>query len=392
MAIGGPGSSGGGSGDFRNMYVDRDDPSKSWSDAVQLSGQRLYGSLGTEGDYAVWRAYVTPEDMRTHVTNYNWMATGPDTITGPGGPTAKEWTQPTGISWKPGTYTITLQVSFDNGLTKTATYTQEVGVRTQDMLVIGWINANHVPLSISGVYLPLWLMFPPTGLGISSTLAQQAAAGTYLLTVSLGNDDRPFGPPGNKLSATDKHYLLNWMFKFAPNPPPPNFFFAELEVKAFKGIRIVYKLFNRAQVKYFVAGGKITDVNRIHQEIGIGWTIDPITGIVPFPGEPGPANERFVVTDTEIHQINDGTPDFMAVNAFNVLMAPLIWNNIGSKVKFGISTLSTGDVKNQVYPTYNIYRTLSLIDQRDQAPEPSGNFNLTPYPPGPPYPPYIYPQ
>ena len=111
-----------------------------------------------------------------------------------------------------------------------------------------------------------------------------------------------------------------------------------------------------------------------------------------YGGHERTALERFVVTDTEIHQINDGTPDFMAVNAFNVLMAPLIWNNIGSKVKFGISTLSTGDVKNQVYPTYNIYRTLSLIDQRDQAPEPSGNFNLTPYPPGPPYPPYIYPQ
>jgi hypothetical protein len=391
VAIGGPGASGS-STDFRNLYVDRDDPSKSWSDAVQLNGQRVYGSQGIEGDFVIWRAYISNESMRNRVTNYRWNATGADSITGPGGAAAKEWSQPTGISWKPGTYTITLEVTFDNGLKKTATMTQEVGVRTQDVLVIGWINGDHVPLSDSGVYLPLSLMFPTSGLGINASLVQQAAALTYLGTVSFGNDDRPFGPLGNKLSATDRHYLLNWLFKFAPNPHPPDYFFAELEVSAFKALHVVYKLYNRAQVKYFVAGGKITDVTRIHKEIDIGWTIDPITGIAIFPGEAGPANERFVVTDTEIHQINDGTPEHMAVAAFNTLMTPRIWNNIGSKVMFSLAALSAGDVKNQLYPTYNIYVTKSIVALRDQAPDPSGNFNTTPYPPGPPYPPYIYPQ
>ena len=92
-----------------------------------------------------------------------------------------------------------------------------------------------------------------------------------------------------------------------------------------------------------------------------------------------------------MHQINDGTPAEVPVAAFNTLMAPLVWNDIGSKIMFSVASGSIGDIKNQVYPTYYIYIGKNRTEIRPQAPDPAARFNLDPYPPGPPFPPFIFP-
>jgi hypothetical protein len=106
------------------------------------------------------------------------------------------------------------------------------------------------------------------------------------------------------------------------------------------------------------------------------------------PGEAGPWNNRLVQLADRVHLVNDGTPDHKAVREFNVLASPLLWNNIGSMISEG-PAFPTYDVKTQVYPTYWIYSGLQLVNINHQAPDPLGNFNLKPYPPGPPFPPYI---
>jgi hypothetical protein len=402
VAIGGPGPGGASatagvaalSGeDFRNLWVLRDDPTKHWDDAVPLTaGQPVWGNPGLGSDYLLYRAYVTPESMRSHVTNYRWKAVGPETITGPGGPSAVQWPMNTGISWDPGDYVLTLEVTFDTGVTKTSTYNQRVGLRTDDVLVIGWINKAGVAVNPDGVYWAVTEIFPPEGL-CGASLVQKAAAGAYLLTVALGGDARPFGPPDNFLSAADRRYLLNWQFKHGGNPgPPPPLFFTEEQVEDYKESTSNWKLWNRAQVKYFVADGKINGVQRLKKDTLIGTTTDPISCLIPVPGEAGvPWNGQFIVRDTEIHQINDGTPDSFATNGLNTLTRPLLWSHIGSKIQFTLSAGITGDVTNQVYPTYSKFRNKSLYSVDPQAPEPIMNFSLTPFPPGPPFPPYIIP-
>lgn len=129
----------------RNIYVDRDDPSRTLNDARALSdGQPVY-SNSTAGDLVAWRAFVENVSMRTRVSQYKWTATGPETHSGPA---ASEW-MVSNMNWKPGTYTISCEIRFDTGCTRTATYQQRVGIRTDDYVLYGTLLPT--PENTSGV-------------------------------------------------------------------------------------------------------------------------------------------------------------------------------------------------------------------------------------------------
>lgn len=389
VAIGGPGPSSGGSSstDFRNLVVSRDEYANDWSNAVTLApGQPVYGSPGLNGDYVVWRAYVANESMRAHVTNYNWTATGPQSQTGPGGATASQWIYPTGISWQPGTYTITLVVTFDNGLTKTTTWTQEVGVRTQDIAVVGWINAVGVPLSPINVHSDVLQYFPTAGFGgVSNLSPQKVLTLAYMGDLAIGLSYRPL-VPWEQLSYTDRIYILNWLFKYAANYEPiPDTFPGPAALSIWSDTRTRYKLFNRAQMKYLVNGAKLKlkELSHMKQEVGV--TNEPVYGI-ETSGQYGTNNGQvFTLGGDTVHVINDGSPDIPAVLAFDNLAQPLKWNNIGSKIAFGVPYGASYDLKTQKYPTYYVYEDYVRIFSKTvpQAPNPIDNFNLNPYPPGP---------
>ena len=83
--------------------------------------------------------------------------------------------------------------------------------------------------------------------------------------------------------------------------------------------------------------------------------------------------------------MNDGSPDAIAVAAFNTLESPNIWSDIGSMFSEGPTTGSSYALAQQVYPTYFIYvrnsdGSFTQVDTKTQATNPSGNFSTTPYP------------
>lgn len=261
--------------------------------------------------------------------------------------------------------------------------------------LIGWINPAGVPLFTTGVDSDVLQYFPSND--IFTTVTQQGETIVYLGTLGLGNTYQPLLTT-TQLSATDKTYILDWMFKFTGNQAPPNSFPDEntLDVyKATEGTNTGYKLFNRLEISYFVNGTQFkASPQLLHNESLIGTTVDSVQGQL-YPGQAGPNNDFGLVTDfNTFHQIVDGSPDAWAVAAFNTLMSPLKWNNIEDRIDEGVS-LDQGTppilgytVETQVYPTCYIYERESdggfyLINTIPQASTPSGNFNSNPYPPGP---------
>ncbi len=138
----------------RNIYVDRDDPSRTLNDAWPLPpGQPVY-SNETAGDLVAWRALIENVSMRNRVSQYTWTAEGPETHTGP---SASEWMVGT-MRWKPGVYTIRLKVRFNTGFVKETTYEQKVGLRTNDYIIFGVIRES-LPEPTAGVDLPTRILW-----------------------------------------------------------------------------------------------------------------------------------------------------------------------------------------------------------------------------------------
>lgn len=371
----------GGPSPYQNEYVDKDDPTRTWAQRQTLSeGTPLYGNSTIGGDIVTYRAYISSTYFRGKVSTYTWTASGPQAQSGP---TTSEWSI-SSIDWQPGTYTVKCVIKFSTGCEKTATYTQEVGTRTDDNLAIGWINPAGVPLNTGAVHFDVLGFFPPAGFFIQVT--QRLLTAAYLGTIALGNLQRPI-VLWDTLSADDRTYILNWMFFWGGNfTPPPDGFSGESDLQGFYSSRTRYKLFNRMQMKYLVAGGKITSYAFVHQQTAIGSTTDPITNLLPIPGNAGPSNNICAEQNNDtVHCVNDGTPDSPAVASFNTLAQPLKWNDIGSRISEGVPYNTSFALATQVYPTYFVYENLNRNagKTRTQAPQPIGNFNLNPYPPGP---------
>ncbi len=266
-----------------------------------------------------------------------------------------------------------------------------IGVTTDDALVIGWINPDGVSLTGEGMDEHMLRYYPLDG-SASMSAVQKGLTGLHLTSLtssgSVGSDRTIHPRYVRAMTPAEKRHVLNWMFKFggnfcSKNRCPPTSFGSKEAIEAFKGQVNSYKLFNRYQVKYLVENGqfKLRPLPlAFDAEIGI--TKDPLFDLND-PGEGGLANEREVSLSNKTSLINDGTPAGHAVSAFDALMYPLKWNHIGSRIEFGISYGALKRVYNQVYPTYYLFDNRVLTGTRHQAPEPVGNFNTNPYPPGP---------
>jgi hypothetical protein len=392
----------------------RDDPTQDWaSNALQQGMVPVYAGQAC-GDMVSWK--IADTDSWSNTT-FTWSVTGTDgsavtdengaTITGPSGVGVNEWRIATWaaggndphnqwLDWRPGIYNISCTISTSGGGTSKSTFQQEVGQRTKDVVVIGWINPAGVPVTADGVDSDVLTFFPTTG--SPSSTAQKVLTASYLGTISLGSTVRPI--VAAPLSISDKVYILEWMFKYGGNSAPPNSFADEATLETFDNTPTNYKLFNRLQIKYringsqFASPGAVITMSGTTNRNDIGATIDPVLG-QQWPGQKGPANLSGTTTaNTTYHQINDGSPDSWAVSAFNTLMYSLKWNDIGSRIDEGVPLdqgtppITGYTVETQVYPTYYIYERASdngfyLMEVIPQAATPVGNFNLDPYPPNP---------
>lgn len=263
----------------------------------------------------------------------------------------------------------------------------EVGVRTDDTIMVGWIDANGVPISPVGVDAPVVADLPP-GLGTGKPGSDPlypfnpVAATARLFALSQNNDflDYLSLSPSQIYTQLDKDYILDWMFKYAPNPDPTPTLLAlgspdatdptglsttpDLtthagymdypKLQAYLADPHRFKLFNHFQVKYRVDAINPALFNgpptMLQQGAIVGATVNP-TGLppdfgpilntlsqLPFPfnvgpieaawanhtlldPQAGPANGLIgpVPATDHISQCNDGSPEIPAIRAFNTL-------------------------------------------------------------------------
>ena len=93
----------------------------------------------------------------------------------------------------------------------------EIGIRTDDVLMVGWINGNGVPISSVGVNPAILTDMP---LGGGPPINPAAAARIAALVQNNDCVDYAAVAPWHLYTVVDKNYILDWMFKYAPNPDP----------------------------------------------------------------------------------------------------------------------------------------------------------------------------
>jgi hypothetical protein len=324
--------------------------------------------------------------------------------------------------------TVTIPIEFE----------QEVGERSNDVLVIGWIDGTQISLDTGGVQTSLTTVLPPGGISSSDSDETKVVAALLIGQVAmygvnayfeLGTRDNPI--PFNPFSDADRHYTLYWMFKYANNPTPPDSFcdsdghFSQESLQGFLGSQnqTLYKLVNHYQVRFVINNvgkfllppvwrenqvrvGNTKDPSHFYEVSGflgaVGWvgtTINPYPAGGVFVGQPGPNNGNVLQTESESKLCNSGRPDQHALNAFLHLIGQdqgQIWSTITffSDMNSYSETISnsTGDslsrapfpqnvsesrVNTQVYPTYSIYWDGQLVGVQTQAPSPMALFPNT---------------
>ena len=387
--------------------IDQDDPTNStWSGLSE--GSPIYG--GSEASTAdnVRLEVIPPAGA---VSNIVWSVEGPGGGSynpPPSGPGATQWDLGDILNPVPGEITFKVEITYADGQRECGVFESEIGVRTDDVIVIGWINPAGVTLPAAPAWLapsPLPVGGPPVPDSSKCNRLMGQLSENLISPILVGLPD----PPG-VLVAADRDYILHWMFKYAGNTDPAlpiggidggdfrdstNSYLDWGEVGAFVNTATNYKLFNRLQIKFLkdTSGFKGSPIV-LQQATAIGTTVNPCgpSTIPPaptiMPGQAGPANGPPTIistSNTRVTLINDGSPDAAGIRIFNTLTgngvpAPLFWENIGSKITFRYDGGTAPQIVVQPYPTYYDYRNGTQVGTVPQAASPLNNFLLNPYP------------
>ena len=305
-------------------------------------------------------------------------ATPAVTKTGPSGAN-NQWKPVYPLDWKPGTYDIKCTVEKD-GATAEVKLEQRIGVRTGDVVVVGWIDPDQVNLPTAGVQAPILEVLPPGGITAGHGNHAKIKAGLLIKHIAeVGvaaafQIDFPFanGVDFAAFSATDKEYTLRWMFKYGGNIPDPPADFTKSSTVTSTGTvfdatklatfiaaanKTKHKLMNHYQVKYLVTDsltfegltvrdknvsvGNTKDPARIYEVSGVnglGVWFEEFMGNYPaggiFPGQPSAQNWKVITNTTETKLINEGQPDKKAMDAFKNLFGPTVNFQIWSSITF----------------------------------------------------------
>jgi hypothetical protein len=292
---------------LENQYVDHDDMTRTFLDAQPLVyGQPLYASTTQRiGDMVRWHAYIENPAMRDHVQSYKWSAetlpgsTSPNSVDGP---TFQTWTI-FNLDWKPGTYTLKLVVTFDNGCVITVKTNQVVGIRTEDYILFGQVKDIPEDTSaVSAETLEKWTcdtLNTPTYLALLGTLGgfndpsslayiPDTSAERVFVTARLLNLSGDVDPP----VPTNLNVPIFEPTAEPPSVQPPPLVFG---VSGATG----YRQAVHAQFKYLVGDdGVILNVQRVGQVFALaGATPAPCFSSLPAQlansyGIPAPRNDK----------------------------------------------------------------------------------------------------
>jgi len=285
----------------------------------------------------------------------------------------------------------------------------EVGIRTDDIIVVGWIDPLGVPeLDPDAVLSDVLSAMPINGKQGTASLNCNLIMGA--LSYNAVFDPLSLSLPNYTIG--DSTYILHWLFLYSGNADAPqtepDFSFrrpggiaADPQLVAtFVNTPTNYKLFNRFQLKMRITtdpGTGLPVFNGDPMEVvpsvtAIGTTVNPCGGILGtnylslVPGQPGPVNgsSTYLIFPTRSSMVNDGSPDADAVAAFNTLagigQSPVFWENIGSRITFTAANPLSPTIVLQSYPSYNIYVNGALYQSVPEASDPIRQFQTNPYP------------
>jgi Glucodextranase, domain B len=381
-------------------FINHDDPRNNSYETLPKGDPVYGGSEESTSDKLKLMAVLEPGAPSPN--SYTWSVTGPGSgnyTPPPPSASASEWDVGK-VGAPPGTLTFKVVVDFGDGTQAQDTRDVELGVRTDDTIVVGWINPNGVaiPGGASAAVTGLLTSPPPVPSPLQCNL--------FILDLS----ENFTTPNFISLTPIDRSYVLNWMFKFGSNVDPvtiiPGGDFRdpasaatdENKVSNFINTATNFKLYNRFQIKFRVGpGGTFQGGPTIlHQDTRIGTTKNPcgslVFGIIgTFAGQAGPNNGPPPATpagNSRMSLINDGSPDSGAIRAFNTLTGKdlppgttaVFWEDIGTRISFSVGSGSMPTVVLQPYPTYYEFHNGTLVSTRPQAASPLGNFATNPYP------------
>jgi len=290
--------------DITGQHIDQDDPTNAgWASLAK--GDPIYG--GSEASTADnVKLMVSPPYGA--VASISWAAEGFGSGSynaPPSGPSATTWDLGDILNPSPGDVDFTVRVTYASGDRQCGDFASKIGVRTDDVIVVGWINGAGVTLPIGAA--PYWTgVFPATGPPVPSSYDCNTAIGELT--------ECDITPKGQNITTVptapaDRDHILYWMFKYAANADPslpsvvPGGDFRdssdthidESKVTAFNSTPTNFKLFSRLKIKYFDVNWCSTPPT-VLKGVGsnlIGTTVNPCGAFFPapgqFPGQAGPA-------------------------------------------------------------------------------------------------------
>ncbi|HEY4301746.1 MAG TPA: LamG-like jellyroll fold domain-containing protein [Candidatus Didemnitutus sp.] len=267
------------------QFVDRDDGSRTWTNAEVLSqGQVLYAG-NNSGDMVSWKV-SHPEQMPG--ATYTWTAAGPNQaiIAGPSGANASEWrlanvgatyNQPF-VNWNPGHYMITCEIQLESGSTMTLYFPENIGWRTEHYLVAGQVlpvtdftitderkDALKTAL-LNDLFSSIVLGTQAPGLqSLMANLSTENVAKIWFMITGGLRHKRVADLPG--ISDSEKLWLVQLMLDDGPDSSPltidPDT--SILNTGAFNQFlqEESYRMFSGFQVKYLWENGKVANVQSL---------------------------------------------------------------------------------------------------------------------------------
>jgi hypothetical protein len=310
-----------------------------------------------------------------------------------------------------GIQTFKAVVTFRRGPREVITKDVEVGVRTDDLIALGYIDRDFVPISDTGISQRIYTNMPVNG--SPESLLDRFRCNQAIGHLTINDLDffrgQGFIFPG--LDATERIYILNWMFKYAASRSPTaltgtDFRGDDGQVSEEKVSNFIanhttsYKVLNRLQLEYrvsedgfaFNGAPKIRHSASAYGPRTVGLTKNPCGAVFGFgeifDTQQGYADMKTFSQTENFGQISDGSPDAAAIRAFNTLtgkdvpegMTAKFWENVGSQIAFPVAFGQGGKWILQPYPTFFIYRNGELVDVIKQAAAPIDHFYPNPYP------------
>jgi len=272
---------------------------------------------------------------------------------------------------------VNVTVSTSGKATITVAYTDACGasgqdsltfVLTNDITVIGWVDANGITL--------------PTGSSLVPVLNNPALCGPTLFGWQAAGKGGTAPLPAG--SSIDRQYANAWLNWKSANPTPPS----SIDPATFIANKAAYRLFNRFRASYETTplGINAKSIQHLQTVAQVGDTPEPCSGWQVF----GTEGERHVLNGTRatapkgsvpslVYQLNEGRigPVGQAINAYLnhpedigvfsfVKATPYIWSSIQFDANGDIQPFSQGSSL-QIYPTYSVYRNGALVNTFTQA-------------------------